>query len=138
LLADGKVLVAGGVISGHLPSAELYDPTTGTWTLIDSFHDYRFAHRATLLPDATVLIAGGSSTGNDSLASAERYDPSTGHWTVTGSMNAGRHDFTATLLADGKVLAVGGWDGSDALASAELYDPGTVSATQAGRSNIEQ
>jgi hypothetical protein len=42
------------------------------------------------------------------------------------------------LLADGKVLAVGGWDGSDALASAELYDPGTVSATQAGRSNIEQ
>jgi hypothetical protein len=32
LLTDGKVLVEGGDGSG-LTSAELFDPTTGTWTL---------------------------------------------------------------------------------------------------------
>ena len=35
VLPDGKVLVAGGVLSTHrraLASAELYDPGTGTWT----------------------------------------------------------------------------------------------------------
>jgi len=33
----------------------------------------RQAHTATLLPDGTVLVAGGD-TGDSKLASAERYD----------------------------------------------------------------
>ncbi|CAF4244244.1 unnamed protein product, partial [Adineta steineri] len=31
-LVNGSVLVAGGYNGGYLNSAELYDPTTGTWT----------------------------------------------------------------------------------------------------------
>ncbi len=32
LLQSGKVLVAGGDNRGYLSSAELYDPSSGTWT----------------------------------------------------------------------------------------------------------
>ena len=60
LLPNGKVLVAGGVDSrGPLASAELYDPTSGTWSATGSLATGRFLHTATLLPNGKVLVAGG-------------------------------------------------------------------------------
>ena len=42
LLANGKVLVAGGIGNGgDLPSAELYDPATETWTTTGSLNTAR-------------------------------------------------------------------------------------------------
>src|SRR5438034_3588093 len=86
-------------------------------------------HRATLLPNGKVLVAGGFGNGGY-LASAELYDPLSGTWTASGSLGTKRADHTATVLPNGKVLVVGGvYD--TYLASAELYDPasGTWTAT---------
>ena len=112
LLANGEVLVAGGSngTNGYLASAELYNPSTGKWTLTGSMHVPRDSHHAVLLQNGEVLVAGGynatvSGTGE---ASTELYNPSTGTWTLTGSMTDGRVDFTLTLLSNGKVLAAGG------------------------------
>ena len=42
VLTNGKVLVAGGDNgSGYLNSAELYDPSTGTWTTTGSMNNAR-------------------------------------------------------------------------------------------------
>jgi hypothetical protein len=62
LLANGKVLVAGGSdSSGNAStSAELYDPATGTWTATGSLNTERTEHTATLLPDGMVLVAAGT------------------------------------------------------------------------------
>ena len=121
LLANGEVLVAGGVISGA--SAELYNPSTGTWSFTGSMTTACFNHQAVLLQNGEVLVAGGGS-GN-LLASAELYDPSTGVWTATGSMNTARSNFSLTLLTNGQVLAVQG-------TSAELYNPATGTWTVTG------
>lgn len=140
LLADGKVLVAGGRGPGntHLDSAELYDPATGSWSTTGRLTKPRVNHTATLLPGGKVLVVGGDgSVGHqgDLLAgtgAAELYDPTTGSWTPTGNLNTPRAGFTATLLTTGEVLVAGGVDNSDAsLNSAELYDPtsGTWSYT---------
>ena len=68
LLPSGKVLVvggndeSGGLFTGYLSSAELYDPATGSWSSTGSLHTARGDHTATLLPNGKVLVAGGSYT----------------------------------------------------------------------------
>jgi hypothetical protein len=142
MLPNGQVLVAGGMsyfcdsCNEALASAELYDPTTGTFTAIGSMTVPRYDHTATLLPSGQVLIVGGVNTWD--LASAELYDPATGTFTATGSMTAGRAGHTAMLLTNGKVLIVG--DHTDATsvdpASAELYDPVAGTFTATGKMNV--
>ena len=133
LLMNGKVLFAGGEGDGRLSAAELFDPRLGTFASTGSMASPRVWHTLTLLPDGTVLTAGGETDRNGSfagsVASAEVYDPTSGAFSRTGSMTAARETHTATLLDDGRVLLAGGvsyggiglFYGS--LATAELYTP---------------
>ncbi len=135
LLADGRVLIAGGDDDvGGLASAEIYNPTTGTFSPTGSMSTPREFMTATLLADGRVLIAGGGGdyTNLNFLASAEIYDPTTGTVTLTGSMAEARTYHTATLLPDGRVLVTGGYGAVAPLASAEIYDPTTSMFSPAG------
>ncbi|MDQ6740650.1 MAG: hypothetical protein M3021_09895 [Actinomycetota bacterium] len=154
LLASGKVLLGGGyTVPGEpdetLASAELYDPATGSWTATGSLATARYGHTATLLPNGTVLVAGGYHGGIFTpgvLASAELYDPAAGTWTPTGGLATARYRHTATLLPNGKVLIAGGYHAAstDSLASAEIYDAasgiwtatGSLSRVYAGHTAI--
>lgn len=149
LLPDGRVLAAGGSAArgghgfGALRSAELFDPVTRAWAATAPMNDARTGHRAVLLHDGRVLVAGGAlptgGTGETALAHCELYDPADGTWTPTGSLHTPRKGHQATLLPDGRVLVTGGEpvvaaDGTfspRALASAELYDPVTGAWTPA-------
>ncbi|HSQ32340.1 MAG TPA: kelch repeat-containing protein [Gemmatimonadaceae bacterium] len=136
LLANGKVLIAGGGAA----TAELYDPATGTFALTGSMSVSRSLHSATLLPDGRVLVAGGysgdpfSGSGAAKLETAEVYDPATGSFTRTADMLEAQSGQTGTLLANGKILLTGGFGSCcDSLPKPELYDPatGTFAATGA-------
>ena len=136
LLADGRVLVAGGFgNNSYLATAETYDPVTGKWSPTASLSTARSHHTATLLADGRVLVAGGRNN-NSRFASAEIYDPATGTWTAAGSMSVGRAYHTATLLADGRVLVAGGNGSTGTLKSAELYDPITNAWSSAGSMTV--
>jgi hypothetical protein len=139
LLPDGMVLIAGqGLVAcstcggpgvGLGPTAELYNPVTGTFTPTGSMiMPIRFGFSATLLSTGKVLIAGGNCCD----ASAELYDPSTGNFTRTGDMINGRQWHTATLLSNGKVLIAAGQVNDDWVTAAELYDPATGTFSAVG------
>lgn len=135
LLADGRVLVAGGFnnpgAGESTATAEIYDPTTGSWTMTGSMGQVRYNFSSVLLPNGRVLVAGGGLNhyGLDNANSAELYDPRTGRWSPTGSMHNDRAQNALLPLRTGKVLTVGS---SDNDASTELYDPATGRWTPTG------
>jgi hypothetical protein len=95
LLQSGKVLLAGGDKAG---SAEIYDPTTGTFTPTASMSA---PHGGGLrLASGKVLFTGGSD------ANAEIYDEATGKFAAIAPRSAAGSVALATL-ASGRVLAVG-------------------------------
>jgi WD40 repeat protein len=139
LLPNGKVIVVAGSQCGffdclYLNSAELYDPTTGTWSYTGNLNTARDTHTATLLPNGKVLVAGGVDD-NSYLNGAELYDPATGMWSNTGNLNAFHYAHTATLLPNGKVLVAAGGFYDGWLNSAELYDATTGMWSSTGSLN---
>jgi hypothetical protein len=134
LLADGRVLVIGGVDSlkaeptaAALRTSEVFDPATGRFTRSGSLTSDMTAHTATLLNSGQVLVASDR---------AYLYNPVDGAFALLGSLPVERVSGTATRLEDGTVLLVGGGGGDDdsdlALASAERFDPATGRFTPVG------
>ncbi|MCC6629575.1 MAG: hypothetical protein IT340_19525 [Chloroflexi bacterium] len=118
LLANGKVLVVGGVDDSILATAEIYDPATNAWSPTGSMTTVREQHTATLLANGKVLVAGGHGPDRATLASAELYDPATGAWSATGSLSKPSDNHSSTRLQDGRVLLLS-WDSG----AASIYSP---------------
>jgi hypothetical protein len=137
LLPNGKVLVAGGDMTG---TAELYDPATGNWTATGAMSTARSHHAAVLLNNGKVLVVGGGRK-TEWIASPETelYDPATGKWRLTGALHTGSFFFTtATLLPDGKVLATGDQEiGVDLASKATFEERAAQRVTQEGPSTSE-
>jgi hypothetical protein len=136
MLSDGRVLLTGGVQNAgyrsELASAEIYDPSAGTFTATGSMSVPREGHTATMLRDGTVLIVGGSDNGIHTLGTAEIYFPASGTFNLTGSLNQPRVAHVAALLGTGQVLIAGGGRGGMpgnyiSYDTAEIYNPSTSS-----------
>jgi len=134
LLPSCNVLITGGFNSkGVVSAAELYipgvpsggKPTLGKFVAIASMNTAREDHTASLLPDGSVLLAGGKSGTTTVEGSGEIYDPILQTFSPTaGSMVTPRVGHAAVPLNSGFVLLTGGEDDSfTATAGAELYDP---------------
>jgi N-acetylneuraminic acid mutarotase len=136
LLNDGTVLIAGGSDLANketLDSAEIYNPTTGTFTLLTNTLNFaRVGHSATLLNNGQVLIVGGYDPETGLIADAELYDPATQTFIDLGDTQVPRYEHTATILQNGRVLIAGGETDSSpsgAYNTAELFDPVSQSFT---------
>jgi hypothetical protein len=126
VLADGRVLVAGGYFNTGFEAGgaiELAAYTAGP--PID--------------PEPSPPPPGDATdpAHGHALATAEIFDPQTGEWSTTGPMAYARAGAAATRLADGRVLIFGDKSGvtrvhPDAYVTAELYDPATGRFTMAG------
>jgi galactose oxidase len=118
-----KVLFAGG---GNPPTAnaetiDLSQPQL-TWQATGLMNFPRRQHNATILPDGTVLVTGGTRGGGTPGTAeafnnldpgrpvhiAELWDPKTGLWTMLAAERTDRcYHSTAVLLPDGRVLSAG-------------------------------
>ena len=117
LLDDGKVLVVG---SGT--SAQIYNPSSGNFSLVGNTQCDRGASESTLLADGRVLLTGGDTDAK----CVEIFDPSDGRFSRLPDTIAPHNGHTATLLNDGRVLIAGGWESNDKLLTSnrmEIFDP---------------
>jgi hypothetical protein len=132
LLADGRLLVAGGFDGvNYIAAAQVYDPQSNKWSAAGTLGTARRDHTATLLPSGRVLIVGGSD-GNGALASAEIYDPVANTFAPTGALATGRDYHAAVVLATGDVLILGGESANGPLADVQRYDPIAGTFSDAG------
>ena len=122
-----KVLYVGGgnEVGSHAPTAEAeiidLNAAAPSWQPTGAMHFPRRQHNATVLPDGTVLVTGGTRGGGGPNAGfndlgpgqpvtfAELWDPATGKWTQLAAEDLPRcYHATALLLPDGRVLSAGG------------------------------
>jgi hypothetical protein len=126
MYAEGKILVVGGsdpptaiseVIDLNVPSP--------AWRTVAPMSVARRHHNATLLPDGTVLVTGGTygpGHNNETTPafSAELWNPATEKWTMLSSASVPRlYHSSAVLLPDGRVVTNGG----DNITDLEAFSP---------------
>ena len=138
LLSDGSVLVTGGETGlgifpiESLASAEIYHPTSNSWTAAAAMHVPRRMHSSFRLHDGRVLVVSGTNEAPASplpavqQVQAEVYDPQRDSWAFAGAGLPPLNGQAATLMPDGMVLVTGGsTDKGFATTGAELFDPST-------------
>lgn len=150
LLQDHTVLVEGGasipngmLVDPGTPTAEVYDPATGVWSINTPAGDMstgRTEHAATVLQNGNVLVTGGISTTMPS----DLYHPNAtpgvpGTFTIVPGLIETRQRHIAILLDSnwgslaGQVLEIGGASTGNsvfgglqkALDTVEIYNPNT-------------
>jgi len=128
LLPDGRILVVGGTrVDGSgqaLTSAELWDPTTSSFSPTGSLALARSGHLALLLRDGRVLVIGGRP--EDDVDTAEIWDPTTGSFADAPLPRQSGMVLAATLLSDGRVFLVG-------QTAAQVWDPATDAVVGTGK-----
>lgn len=128
LLADGKVLIAGGMEEGNICEKL----KTSIWDLAEEKHaigpallEGRASHTATLQDNGTVLFVGGRSNDFGKmriLNSVELFEGAA--FKALPPLKVARMQHTATRLKDGRILVAGG-AGRDgrSVAAVEIWDP---------------
>lgn len=113
LLADGRVLVAGGEANAQtglaVNTSWLFNPTSASWTKAPPMIERRFLSSAVRLVDGRVLVVGGNSTATSPATTTEIFDPATSKWTNGAPMPVERLSPRTVVLQDGRVVVTGGF-----------------------------
>ena len=119
-VVDGKIYAIGGsklkkyqvprgfgTESEELPTVEMYDPATDTWTQKADMPTPRKTKACVV--DGKIYAVGGWATANEKshLGVVEVYDPATDTWEKAQSMNHARCS-AAISVVNGKIYAIGG------------------------------
>jgi hypothetical protein len=87
---------------------EVFDPPTGTSTIVTILPEPRSGHIAAALLDGTVLIAGGATANAAPLADSGPLQFFDSRRVLPFQLRSARANASATTLLDGRVLVVGG------------------------------
>jgi len=145
-VVDGRIYVFGGAtkygdLSGDyscVPTVEVYDPATDTWTQASDMPWARLGHTASVV-DGKVYIIGGLDyevvklleEGKIELdkmlelfSTVDVYNPATDTWTTAPDLPNGRRSPTAAVV-EGKIYIIGGLWGPEGtkLTTVEEYAP---------------
>jgi uncharacterized repeat protein (TIGR01451 family) len=114
LMADGRVLAVGGYGQSSstigIANAEIFDPSSNTWTAVPPMAFRRWYPTATTLSDGRILVtAGWQTTTHTNVGIPEIYDPVANTWSqLTNANNPFETYPFMFLLSDGRIIHTGG------------------------------
>ena len=124
-----RLLIGFGYRLTELPTVEMYDPVTDTWTQKADMPTPRST--STSVVDGKIYAIGGAGSNRKQrrLATVEVYNPATDTWGKSRSLNHARAGLS-TAVVDGEIYAIGGtgWpqignNPGPFLASVEVLNP---------------
>lgn len=129
-LNDGRYLLAGGSADLGIPAyseAELFDPTTDSFTATGSLVRFRSGSGAAALSGGQVLVAGAWWTHNDAHTYGELLNPATGVFTATSGLHAQRAHPIVLPTSGNRAVVAGGHSvtGGPYVGSVEEFNPAT-------------
>lgn len=126
ILPNGNVLAFGGD-NGDLfnligrSSSEIYNTTTGSWSMGNSLNQERSYFASVTLNDGYILAIGGeAATTSTNLSSVELYNPTTGLWTYKSNLLRTLNSHNAIKLLNGNVLVAAGLPINN---NSQIYNP---------------
>lgn len=134
-VVDGRIYVFGGSQNSSpdgtlVPSVEVYDPATDTWSQVGEMPAPRGAGFSSAV-DGKIYVFGGYG-GSDAV---HEYDPAKDTWTERTPMPMWRNAHCTSAL-DGRILVIGGYGGTtgyryQGLTTVDVYDPASDTWTTA-------
>jgi hypothetical protein len=123
-VAIGTPIVFGGYDVNGLPlsSIEAINIGYGSSEVIAHLKTPRAEATASVLPDGSILLIGGTGPNGMPLADAELFNPIT-RTTQAIELVSPRHGHSATVLPDGRVLVAGGFINGEPITDVELFRP---------------
>ncbi len=122
--APPRIYVIGGAIANSAVATVLaYDISSDTWTQLPDLPSPRSHAAGAILPDGTLLVAGGLHTldATQPIADVDVLGPGASAWTARASMPTARGGCAYALFGS-RFLCVGGEAGTSALDVTEAYD----------------
>ena len=129
---NGQIYVFGGrerigstVIEANLSSAEVFDPSTGTWSFIANMPTGRRTMVVGVLDDMILVIGGEKNdAAQDGMHRvSEAYDPSTNSWSQLSAPPNPRHGAIYGVINGALFISGGGLSsGSSFTSLTEVYD----------------
>jgi hypothetical protein len=125
ILSGQQIVVFGGGPAG-MPVMEKYVSQTSATVVTPNPTTNRTSHSATLLPNGSILFAGGNDDAGNPLATATVYDPVANMAReIPSFLQAARSGHTATVAKDVVVVA-GGLAGTNVVGTVEVFDASTL------------
>ena len=124
-LDDGRIATFGGREFNFVSCsyADLYNPSTNTFTEISMLHPHDMASVVKLGNGKYFIIGGSMDLGvAPGYATTEIFDPATNTFTDAGTMDYSRCWVSAALMANGKVLIAGAWYNTSGATYGDVYD----------------
>ena len=113
-MADGRILVVGGSddnATAHvgLNAANIFNPSTNSWTVLPSMANPRWYPTSTMLPDGRFIVnSGETNCDNCDVTIPEIYNPSLNSWTQLANSSFFFPYYPyAYVLPDGRLLVAG-------------------------------